>query len=79
MEITIEANVPLPAKRGKWADLVAKMVVGDSFAFETSASIKNALRVAAHRLGKTVTFRDDAEGKTSRVWVIEPKKEEQTS
>jgi hypothetical protein len=79
MEIKIEADVPLPEKRGKWAVVVSKMAVGESFAFETSPSIKNALRVAAHRQGKSITFRDDVEAKTTRVWVIEPKKEEQTS
>jgi len=79
MDIKIDSNVPLPEKRGKWAAVLSKMAVNDSFAFETSPSVKNALRVAASRQGKSITFRDDLEAKTSRVWVIETKKEEQTS
>jgi hypothetical protein len=79
MEIKIDSGVPLPEKRGKWAVVVSKMAVGDSFEFATTPAIKNALRVAAHRLNKSITFRDDLEAKTSRVWVIETKKEEQTS
>jgi hypothetical protein len=79
MEVVIEKGVPVPERRGKWADILSKMAVDDSFTFDSSVATKNTLRVAASRMGISLTFRDEEATGRTRVWRLADKKTEQSA
>lgn len=74
-EIVIEKNVAIPVKKvaarvSKYAAVLEKLAVGDSFTVKTSGSV-GGVRQAAKHLSISLAIRPD--GTEFRVWRVEKK------